>query len=98
VARKGKKQLQHSSQEEGRKVLEAVGITAILSTFLNNCAKLKKNKSARDICGTPEGKDEESSLWWHQQAFFAWFQEIHANDILLPSSANQKNLANSAWL
>lgn len=85
-----------SSLEEEMKVAEAMGITATLSALSNGHAKCRG--SARGIRGTPEGKDEECSLSWHQERFFAWFQEICAKTILIPGSMNGKEALNLACL
>lgn len=46
------------------KIMEGIGNITSLSTFLINCANFFL--SVRGICGTPEEKDDEYSLWWHQ--------------------------------
>ncbi|XP_025243377.1 tigger transposable element-derived protein 6 [Theropithecus gelada] len=109
MANKGNKKRRQFSLEEKMKVVEAVdsgkrkgdvakefGITpSTLSTFLKDRTKFEKK--VREASVGPQRKRMRSALYDDiDKAVFAWFQEIHAKNILVTGSVIRKKALNLA--
>ncbi|CAD7675366.1 unnamed protein product [Nyctereutes procyonoides] len=109
MANKGNKKRRQFSLEEKMKVVEAVdsgkrkgdvakefGITpSTLSTFLKDRAKFEEK--VREASVGPQRKRMRNALYDDiDKAVFAWFQEIHAKNILVTGSVIRKKALNLA--
>ncbi|XP_043838999.1 tigger transposable element-derived protein 6 [Dromiciops gliroides] len=109
MANKGNKKRRQFSLEEKMKVVEAVdsgkrkgdvakefGITpSTLSTFLKDRAKFEEK--VREASVGPQRKRMRNALYDDiDKAVFAWFQEVHAKNILVSGSVIRKKALNLA--